>query len=243
VPPCHRRSQVPTRRRGFSAIDPSNTETPSALRDPRMVSRSAVMALAPILSNESRTTPSTDFTFERRRSLHRPESARDSPATLVGSDGSSRSTGLHAGGCCTNGFCYRSPITPYPPPRRLPMRRVSRRCAAAGPTPEGDGASPCTDRPLVSRRGSVRIGSRLTPLPELRSCLSPAWLRHGRSPPWDRRAGMFPRAHCGKVSTSGALLPRRRVASGSGRPPAPRAPSRASIAMKSRTPSNDREPA
>jgi hypothetical protein len=48
----------------------------------------------------------------------------------------SRSPGFHAGGCCTNGFCYRSPITPNPPPRRLPARRFSRRRQRSGPVTE-----------------------------------------------------------------------------------------------------------
>jgi len=38
--------------------------------------------IAPVV-HESRPPPSTDFTFERRRSLHRPESARGPPATSL----------------------------------------------------------------------------------------------------------------------------------------------------------------
>lgn len=78
----------------------------------------------------------------------------------------------------------------------------------------GQGASLYSGLPLVLRRGSARVGLRLTPPPGLRCRLStvPATLSGSESavlPLGNHRAGIVPRAHCRKVETSGAVLPQR----------------------------------
>lgn len=109
----------------------------------------------------------------------------------------------------------------------------------------GQGASLYSGLPLVLRRGSARIGLRLTPPPKL-GCR----LRRRRppfqvvpmpySPLGTTGPGLSPELAAGR---SRPLVPCSRCVSCPAlraAPPAQRVPSRTSIAMKNRTPSNDR---